>query len=156
MKILGIDPGMAIVGYGLVEFNNDEVALLSSGSIQTSKGLSDEKRLWDIFGDVCTLMETLKPDCVSIEKLFFFKNQKTIIPVAEARGVILAAVTKYGIPIYEYTPMEVKQILTGYGRASKKEVEDMVQLSLNGITLPKLDDTIDAIAIAITHSRSIR
>lgn len=154
MKILGIDPGMAIVGYGLIDYINDEISLCSSGSIQTCKDCKDEERLLDIFNDMCTIVEKYRPDCASIEKLYFFKNQKTIIPVAEARGVILTALQKYNIPIYEYTPIEVKQVLTGYGRATKKEVESMVKLSLNTHTLPKLDDTVDAIAIAICHSRN--
>lgn len=154
MKILGIDPGMAIVGYGLIDYTNDEISLCSSGSIQTCKDCKDEERLLDIFNDMSTIVEKYRPDCASIEKLYFFKNQKTIIPVAEARGVILTALQKYNIPIYEYTPIEVKQVLTGYGRATKKEVESMVKLSLNTDTLPKLDDTVDAIAIAICHSRN--
>lgn len=154
MKILGIDPGMAIVGYGLIDYTNDELSLCSSGSIQTCKDCKDEERLLDIFNDMCTIIEKYKPDCASIEKLYFFKNQKTIIPVAEARGVILTALQKYNIPIYEYTPIEVKQVLTGYGRATKKEVESMVKISLNADCLPKLDDTVDAIAIAICHSRN--
>lgn len=154
MKILGIDPGMAIVGYGLIDYTNDEISLCSSGSIQTCKDCKDEERLLDIFNDMCTIIEKYRPDCASIEKLYFFKNQKTIIPVAEARGVILTALQKYNIPIYEYTPIEVKQVLTGYGRATKKEVESMVKLSLNTDILPKLDDTVDAIAIAICHSRN--
>ncbi len=145
---------MAIVGYGLIDYTNDEISLCSSGSIQTCKDCKDEERLLDIFKDMCTIVEKYRPDCASIEKLYFFKNQKTIIPVAEARGVILTALQKYNIPIYEYTPIEVKQVLTGYGRATKKEVESMVKLSLNTDTLPKLDDTVDAIAIAICHSRN--
>ena len=145
---------MAIVGYGLIDYTNDEISLCSSGSIQTCKDCKDEERLLDIFNDMCTIVEKYKPDGASIEKLYFFKNQKTIIPVAEARGVILTALQKYNIPIYEYTPIEVKQVLTGYGRATKKEVESMVKLSLNTDTLPKLDDTVDAIAIAICHSRN--
>lgn len=156
MKIFGIDPGLAIVGYGLIDVDKDNIELLASGSIQTCKNCKDEERLLDIFNDLCTLIEKYKPDCASIEKLFFFKNQKTIIPVAEARGVILAALQKYNIPIYEYTPMEVKQVLTGHGRASKKEVESMVRLTLETDTFPKLDDTIDAIAIAICHQRNLR
>ena len=154
MKILGIDPGMASVGYGLIDYTNDEISLCSSGSIQTCKDCKDEERLLDIFNDMCTIIEKYRPDCASIEKLYFFKNQKTIIPVAEARGVILTALHKYNIPIHEYTPIEVKQVLTGYGRATKKEVEAMVKISLNTDSLPKLDDTVDAIAIAICHSRN--
>ena len=154
MKILGIDPGMAIVGYGLIEINKDNIELLTSGSIQTDKKLDDSKRLLEIYNDLSQIVEKYKPDCASVEQLFFFKNQKTIIPVAEARGVILTVLEKYNLPVFSYTPMEVKQVLTGYGRADKKEVEQMVALSLNGQALPKLDDTVDAIAIAICHSRN--
>ena len=154
MKILGIDPGMAIVGYALVEFKNDNIELLTSGSIQTDKNLSDSKRLLEIYNDLSLLIEKYKPDCASVEQLFFFKNQKTIIPVAEARGVILTVLEKFKIPTFSYTPMEVKQVLTGYGRAENNEVEQMVKLSLGSENLPKLDDTIDAIAIAICHSRN--
>lgn len=155
MKILGIDPGMAIVGYGLVEIDNDEINLITSGSIQTEKNNSDSKRLLEIYNDMSIIVDKYKPDCASVEKLFFFKNQKTVIPVAEARGVILTVLEKYNIPTFEYTPMEVKQVLTGYGRADKKEVEQMVRLTLQRDNLPKLDDTVDAIAIAICHSRNL-
>lgn len=155
MKILGIDPGMAIVGYGMIGANGDEIELLASGSIQTDKKLSDSARLLEIYNDMSQLVEKYKPDCASVEKLFFFKNQKTVIPVAEARGVILTVLEKFGVPTYEYTPMEVKQVLTGYGRAEKKEVDQMVHLALQMDDLPKLDDTVDAIAIAICHSRNL-
>ena len=155
MKILGIDPGMAIVGYGLIETENEKPILLASGSIQTDKNLSDSKRLLEIFNDLSTIIEKYNPDCASVENLFFFKNQKTVIPVAEARGVILTVLEKYNIPSFSYTPMEVKQVLTGYGRAEKKEVEQMVKISLGTEVLPRLDDTVDAIAIAICHSRNI-
>ena len=156
MKILGIDPGMAIVGYAMIDYEGkDNIKLLTSGSIQTDKKQSDSGRLLEIYNDLSLIVEKYQPDCASVEQLFFFKNQKTIIPVAEARGVILTILEKYGIPIYSYTPMEVKQVLTGYGRADKKEVEQMVRLSLETDCLPKLDDTVDAIAIAICHTRSI-
>lgn len=155
MKILGIDPGMAIVGYALLEIKNNKFELLTSGSIQTDKKLDDSKRLLEIYNDLSQIVEKYEPDCSSVEQLFFFKNQKTIIPVAEARGVILTVLEKYNIPTYNYTPMEVKQVLTGYGRADKKEVEQMVRLTLDNQELPKLDDTVDAIAIAICHSRSL-
>ena len=155
MKILGIDPGMAIVGYALINIEDDNISLLTSGSIQTDKKLDDSKRLLEIYNDLSQIVEMYKPDCASVEQLFFFKNQKTIIPVAEARGVILTVLEKFNIPTYSYTPMEVKQVLTGYGRADKKEVEQMVKLALETENLPKLDDTIDAIAIAISHARNI-
>ena len=155
MKILGIDPGMAIVGYAMIGVENDNIELLTSGSIQTDKKKDDSKRLLEIYNDLSTIVEKYQPDCASVEQLFFFKNQKTIIPVAEARGVILMVLEKYNIPTYSYTPMEVKQVLTGYGRAEKKEVEQRVRIALESQELPKLDDTVDAIAIAICHSRSI-
>lgn len=155
MKILGIDPGMAIVGYAMIGVEKDNIELLTSGSIQTDKKMDDSKRLLEIYNDLSTIVEKYQPDCASVEQLFFFKNQKTIIPVAEARGVILTVLEKYNIPTYSYTPMEVKQVLTGYGRADKKEVEQMVKITLGDVELPKLDDTVDAIAIAICHSRSL-
>jgi len=153
MKILGIDPGMAIVGYSLIEFDGEKCTLLNSGSIQTSKNDRESQRLLEIFNDMSQIVELYKPDVASIEKLYYFKNQTTVMPVSHARGVILTVLEKFGIPIYEYTPMEVKQVLTGYGRADKKEVEQMVKLVLDTETLPKLDDTVDSIAIAICHSR---
>lgn len=156
MKILGIDPGMAIVGYGLIEVDGDNIQLLASGSIQTDKRLPDSKRLLEVYNDLSTIVQKYQPDCASVEELFFFKNQKTVIPVAEARGVILTVLEKFGIPTFGYTPMVVKQVLTGYGRADKKEVEQMVRIALESEKLPKLDDTVDAIAIAICHSRSLR
>lgn len=156
MKILGIDPGMAIVGYSLVEFDGNNCMLLASGSIQTSKGEREAARLLEIYNDMTTIIEKYKPEVAAIEKLFFFRNRTTVMPVAHARGVILTVLEAHGVPIYEYTPMEVKQVLTGYGRADKKEVEHMVKLYLNTENLPKLDDTVDSIAIAICHSRSFR
>lgn len=155
MKILGIDPGMAIVGYSLIDFDGNNCNLLSSGSIQTQKGERESSRLLEIYNDMHTILEEFKPEAAAIEKLFFVHNQTTVMPVAHARGVILTVLEKFGIPIFEYTPMEVKKVLTGYGRADKKEVEMMVKISLNTDNLPKLDDTVDAIAIAICHSRNV-
>lgn len=155
MKILGIDPGLAIVGYSIVEFDGDNVLLLNSGAIKTSKNNTEAQRLLEIFEDITTIIEKYKPDIASIEKLFFFKNQKTVMPVAEARGVIMMALERCSIPTFEYTPMEVKQTLTGYGRADKKEVEQMVKIALNCEVLPTLDDTVDSMAIAICHTRGI-
>ena len=155
MKILGIDPGMAIVGYSILEFDGGNMELLHSGSIQTTKKERESARLLQIYNDMNTVVESYKPDVCAIEKLFFFRNQTTVMPVAHARGVILTVLEKYNIPIYEYTPMEVKQILTGYGRADKKEVEQMVKLALQTDNLPKLDDTVDSIAIAISYTRGV-
>ncbi len=155
MKILGIDPGMAIVGYSILNFDGKNIELLHSGSIQTQKGKRESARLLEIYNDMNYIVEKYQPDVCAIEKLFFFRNQTTVMPVAHARGVILTVLEKFGIPIYEYTPMEVKQILTGYGRADKKEVEQMVKIALGTDKLPKLDDTVDSIAIAISYTRSI-
>ena len=155
MKILGIDPGMAIVGYSLLEKEGENLMLLNSGSIQTPKEKKESARLLEIYNDMTALVQKFKPDVAAVEKLFFFKNQTTVMPVAHARGVILTVLEQFNIPIYEYTPMEVKQVLTGYGRADKKEVEQMVKISLGVDTLPKLDDTVDSIAIAICHTRSV-
>lgn len=155
MKILGIDPGMAIVGYSVIEFDGENIALLNSGSIKTSKNHTESQRLLEIFEDITTIIERYKPDIASVEKLFFFKNQKTVMPVAAARGVIMMALEKCAVQAFEYTPMEVKQALTGYGRADKKEVEQMVKIALEKETLPGLDDTVDAMAIAICHTRGI-
>lgn len=154
MKILGIDPGMAIVGYSVIDFDGRNLRLLNSGSIKTSKNKSESQRLLEIFNDITTIIERYQPDIASVEKLFFFKNQKTVMPVAAARGVIMMSLEKSSVPTFEYTPMEVKQTLTGYGRADKKEVEQMVKITLGCNTLPCLDDTVDAIAIAICHTRS--
>lgn len=153
MKILGIDPGMAIVGYCILDFDGKNIVLEHSGSIQTEKNKGESSRLLEIFNDISTIIDTYKPDVCAIEKLFFFRNYTTVMPVAHARGVILLALEQFNIPVYEYTPIEVKQILTGYGRATKKEVEQMVKISLNVDKLPKLDDTVDSIAIAICYTR---
>ena len=155
MRILGIDPGMAIVGYSLIDFDGKICNLVSSGSIQTKKGEREAARLLEIYNDMQTIVKQLKPDIAAIEKLFFVHNQTTVMPVAHARGVILTVLEQFGIPVFEYTPMEVKKVLTGFGRAEKKEVEQMVKISLNTDVLPKLDDTVDAIAIAICHTRKI-
>lgn len=154
MRIMGIDPGMALIGYGVIEIEDGNVFLTTSGSVRTDKNATVPERLAEILSDMEELFKIYSPDAVSVEDLFFFKNQKTIIPVAQARGVILAQAQKANLPIYEYTPMQVKQVLTGYGRATKKEVEDMVRLTITNKELPKLDDTVDAIAIAICHARS--
>lgn len=153
MRILGIDPGLAIVGYSVIDIIKDENILVSSGSIQTDKTKSDAQRLLEIETDMQTIIEKYRPDAAGVEKLFYFKNQKTIIPVAEARGVILAVLQKNSINISEFTPIEVKQMITGYGRASKDEVAKIVSMSVKYKKLPKLDDTLDSIAIALCCGR---
>ncbi len=154
MRILGIDPGLAIVGYSVIDIVKDKNILVSSGSIQTDKDKTDAERLLEIETDLQTIIQKFQPDFASIEKLFYFKNQKTIIPVAEARGVILSVLQKNKIKIQEFTPIEVKQIITGYGRATKDEVAKIVQMSIEYKKLPKLDDTLDSIAIALCLARN--
>ena len=153
MRILGIDPGLAIVGYSVLEIEEDSYELVSSGSIRTQKGAPDSQRLLEICEDMEYIIKKFQPDHASIEKLFFFRNTTTIIPVAEARGIIGMLLEKYGIKIHEYTPLQAKQTLTGYGRATKEEVALAVGQIING-KLPKLDDTIDSIALAICHARN--
>lgn len=152
---MGIDPGLAIVGYSLIENGEDEKRLLISGSIQTDKNKDDAQRLCEILSDMETLLEQLKPDCVAVEKLYYSSNIKTATQVAQAKGVILATLAKHNIPYYEYTPTSVKQVITGYGKASKNEVAQAVKMSVTCQNFPKLDDTVDSIAIALCHSRNI-
>ena len=147
---------MAIVGYCILDVDGTSINLLSSGSIRTEKDKRESARLLEISNDIELIIEKFEPDVAAIEKLFFFRNRTTVMPVAHARGVILSALEKHSVEIAEYTPMEVKQVLTGYGRADKKEVERMVKISLNVEKLPKLDDTVDAIAIAICHTRNVQ
>ena len=156
MRILGIDPGMAIVGYSILDVeNNGSISLVSSGSIQTDNKDTESKRLLEIHNDLKTILEKFKPEIASVEKLFFFKNQKTVMPVSQARGVIVMTLEQKGLKLFEYTPIEIKQSLTGYGRATKDEVAKLVKICLNNCKIPKLDDTVDSIAIAICCARSL-
>ena len=154
MIILGIDPGYAIVGYGVVEFKNGRYRSLEHGSIITEAGTDFNRRLEIIYNNVTAILAKYKPDCVSIEKLYFQNNQKTAIGVAEARGVVLLAAQQARIKIYEYTPLQVKSAVTGYGRAEKKQVIMMVTSFLGLKEAPKPDDTADALAIAVCHAHS--
>ena len=156
MLILGIDPGIGITGYSLVEYNNESFKLIASGSIQTDKTAPHPKRLLELKNDMDFIVQKYKPDCASIEQLFFFKNQKTIIPVAQARGVILLSLEENGIPMFEYTPLVVKQTITGHGRADKTEVKTMVKNYIEIDKNVKLDDTIDSIALAVCHAQCSR
>ena len=151
MRILGIDPGLAIVGYGVLDCGENSMKLVAMGASRTPAGVDVSDRIVMVYDDMCELIETYKPDCLSCEELFFNTNQKTAIAVAEARGAIILAAKKHGVDFYEYTPLQVKQSVVGYGRADKKQVQEMVKLILNMKEAPKLDDTADAIALAITH-----
>lgn len=155
MRVLGLDPGIAIVGYCILDFDEEssDMKMITSGSIQTDKNSPLPARLVEIYQDIKELISMYKPDCASVEELFFFKNAKTIIPVAQARGVLIMALEEAGVVSFGYTPMVIKQSVTGFGRADKKDVANMVKLLLNQ-EIPKLDDTADAIAASICHCRN--
>lgn len=154
MIILGVDPGYALVGYGIIEKIGNSVKVLDYGVIETTKKDTIPVRLKIIYDGMKFLMKKYKPDAVALEELFFQHNQTTVINVAQARGVIsLAAIEECG-NLYEYTPMQIKQALTGVGRAEKKQVQYMVKAILNLKEIPKPDDAADALAVAITHSQS--
>ena len=152
MIILGIDPGIAIVGYGVIEFKNSRFVTLAHGSIQTPAHTDVEARLEMIYDELDSIIKMYHPTEMAIEELFFNTNHTTMVPVAEARGVILLCAKQNGLRVAEYTPLQVKQSVVGYGRAVKKQVMHMVSLLLKLETTPKLDDTCDALAIAICHS----
>ena len=154
MRILGIDPGVAIVGFGVIESDRGTLRMLQSGAITTPAGLPLAARLAQINRDIEELIGTFRPDEISVEELFFSKNITTGIAVAHARGVILCAAEKKKIPIYEYTPMQVKQAVAGYGLADKKQVMDMTRRLLKLKSVPRPDDAADALAIALCHARS--
>jgi len=154
MIVLGIDPGLAIVGWGVLEYKNTRFRTLAYGSLQTPAGMRTEERLKAIFDGMNELLDTYHPDAMAVEELFFNTNITTGIRVAEARGVILLSAQRKQIPIYEYTPLQVKQAVVGYGRAEKKQVISMVTMLLGLTKPPKPDDTADALAIAICHAHS--
>ena len=154
MRILGIDPGYAIVGWGVIEYAGNHFRTLEYGAITTPADMEFTGRLEVIYKDMCTLLEAAKPDAMAIEKLYFNTNTPTAIMVAEARGCILLAARQMGIPVYEYTPLQVKQAVTGYGRAEKKQIQEMTKMLLHLEKTPKPDDTADALAIAVCHAHS--
>ena len=152
MIIIGIDPGIAIVGYGIIEFKNSRFTTLAHGSIQTPAHTDVEARLEMIYDQLTELITIFHPDEMAIEELFFNTNHTTMVPVAEARGDILLCAKQKGLKVAEYTPLQVKQSVVGYGRAVKKQVMQMVSLLLKLEVTPKLDDTCDALAIAVCHA----
>ena len=156
MRIIGIDPGYAITGFAVVDYNGNHFDLVKSGAIETKAGVPLPVRLTKIYDDMQLLVNEYNPDAISIEELFFNRNTTTAIGVAQGRGAVLIVAAKNNVPIYEYTPLQVKQGVVGYGRADKKQVQMMVKTILNLEKVPKLDDTTDAIAIAICHAHSYR
>ena len=154
MRILGIDPGYGITGFGLVEADRSRFSLLRCGAITTPAGMDFPARLEIIYQDMMQLLEATKPDAAAIEELFFGQNVTTGIGVAQSRGVILLALRQAGLPIFSYKPMQVKQAVVGYGNATKHQVQDMTKRLLRLQAMPKPDDAADAIAIALCHARS--
>lgn len=152
MRILGIDPGYAIVGWGVLDFENNKFSIVDFGAVTTDAGTPFEDRLKTVYEDISYIMDTMHPDALSIEKLFFQNNQKTAIDVAQARGVLLLAARQHCIDIFEYTPMQIKQGVVGYGKAEKKQVQEMTRTILGLDSVPKPDDTADALAMAICHA----
>ena len=154
VRILGIDPGYGITGFGVIESQRGTNTLLRCGAITTPPGMEFPARLEIIYEDMKSLLETVKPEAVAIEELFFGQNVTTGIGVAQSRGVILLAVRQADVPIFQYKPMQVKQAVVGYGNATKHQVQDMTRRLLRLEKMPKPDDAADAIAIALCHARS--
>ena len=154
MRILGIDPGYGITGFGLVEAERGQFRLLRCGAITTPPNTDFSWRLEVIYNDMVELLKIAKPDVVAIEELFFGQNVTTGIGVAQSRGVILLAIRQAGLPVHQYKPMQVKQAVVGYGNATKRQVQDMTMRLLHLNAMPKPDDAADAIAIALCHGRS--
>ncbi len=156
MIILGIDPGIAICGTGVIEKNGNKYKAIYYDSIITKAHTPLEDRIEIIYNGIVELIDKYKPDAISVEELFFNNNAKTAFAVGQARGVVMLAGKQKNVPFYEYTPLQVKQALTGYGRADKKQIQQMVKSFLGLSEVPKPDDTADALAIAICHGNSVR
>lgn len=156
MRILGIDPGIAIVGYGIVDKEGNRYKTVAYDAVTTRAHTPLEERLEKVYNGVVEIIKTYKPDVMSIEELFFNNNAKTALTVGQARGVIILAAVQNRIPVYEYTPLQVKQALTGYGRASKTQIQQMMKSILGLTEIPKPDDVADALAIAVCHGNSMR
>ena len=156
MRIIGIDPGYAIVGYGVIDYIGNKFKIVEYGAITTESNQNMNERFKSIHDDLNTIIERTKPEFLAIEELFFNSNQKTAINVAQARGVLLLSALNHGISVHEYTPLQVKQAVVGYGRAEKKQVQLLVKSILGLEKVPKPDDTADALAIAITGLNFVR
>ena len=154
MRILGIDPGYAIMGYGVVDFSGNRFRPVHFGALTTDKDTPMPDRLKHLYCGMTQLIQEYQPEVVSIEELFFNQNTTTALLVGQARGVAILACANFGIPVREYTPLQIKQALVGYGRAEKKQVQQMVKAILNLDAVPKPDDTADALAAAICHGHS--
>ncbi|MDD3474465.1 MAG: crossover junction endodeoxyribonuclease RuvC [Candidatus Dojkabacteria bacterium] len=154
MRILGIDPGLAIVGWAIVDFDKDlNPQPVDYGAIITDKGLNVSTRLKEIYEDMNEIVDKFKPEVCGVETLLFYNNAKTAISVGEARGIVLLVLEDHGLPIYDFTPLQVKDAVTGYGKADKKQVQENVKRFCNLDSIPKPDDAADALAVAIATSR---
>lgn len=156
ITILGLDPGLADTGYGLIVQQGQKIKIITCGSIKTSAKINFIDRLHKLHLELKKIIKKYKPRAVAVEQLFFCKNVKTALLVGQARGVCLMTIAEQKLPIYEYTPLQVKQTLTSYGRADKKQVGQMVRLLLNLKTVPKPDDAADALAVAITCAHTVK
>ncbi|MBO8172600.1 MAG: crossover junction endodeoxyribonuclease RuvC [Bacillaceae bacterium] len=156
MKIIGIDPGIAIVGFGIIVQRGSRLVPEQYGSIQTRAGLETATRLKQVYDATVELLHKYQPDVMAIEKLYFNRNVTTAFTVGQARGVMMLAAEQQGIPIYEYTPLQVKQATVGYGKAEKKQVQEMVRMLLSLKDIPRPDDVADALGVAITHAHSAK
>ena len=154
MRILGIDPGYATVGTGIVDYCNPKFCLVGYGAILTPPGILMQRRLEMIYDELTALIEKYQPDCAAVEELFFTNNSKTVIAVAQARGVVCLALQKTGTPMFEYTPLQVKSSVTGYGKAEKSQVMEMTRMILGMEKVAKPDDAADALALAVCHAHS--
>ncbi len=154
MIILGIDPGYAIIGWGILEYRANKFSVIDYGAITTEAHIPFPERLQTIYTQMNIIIQKYRPDVMSMEKLFYNNNAKTVIDVAQARGVIVLSAQMNGVKIHEYTPLQVKQSVTGYGRAVKKQVQEMTRIILGLEKIPKPDDTADALAMAICHGHS--
>lgn len=156
MRILGVDPGTGITGFGVIDTDGNSFALVDGGVIKTTANSPLPERLKIIYDDIVGVLEQSRPDMVSVEKLFFAQNVTTAMAVSHARGLILLAAEQRKLPVHEYTPLQIKQALTGYGRAEKKQVQEMVRVVLKLKDLPKPDDCADALAAAICHAMTMK
>jgi len=154
MIILGIDPGFAIVGYGVLEYVNNKFCSISYGVLTTKAETPLAQRLVNIETGICEIINNYKPDAIAVEELFFNKNIKTALSAAHGRGVVMLAAAKSGANVFEYTPLQIKQAVTGYGRADKAQMQQMVKVLLNLKEMPKPDDAADALAAAICHAHT--
>lgn len=154
MRIIGIDPGYAIMGWGILDLKGNKFSVVDYGSITTDAGVEASKRLQHIYAELGAIIAKYQPEEAAIEELFFNNNAKTVILVGEARGIAVLACANAGLEVSEYTPLQIKQALVGYGRADKKQVQAMVKAILNLKEVPKPDDTADAVAAAICHGHS--